>query len=256
MARNERRRVKKLERKRTERKGQHSQAARLRSASAAVRMAAAASWPILGAHETMTEDGKVSCVLARRGPAGVIAVGMFLLDLYCLGVKDAWSKLVTGEEYARILERFEEIDCEEIAPSRLRKLVEGAVEYAEGLGLAPHSGYASTAFLLGDIDATECTEEMEFGCNGKPLFLQGPYDSDAFCDRVMATLGMDPDDMRADEFTGQGLNDFFRHRHPDLDNMLDEDDQDDDEETEVADSEILFEEPADVIEVTGTRTKG
>ena len=99
MARNERRRVKKLEKKRTERRTEHVQAARIKSASSAVRMAAASSWPVIAAFETTPDGGMMSCVLARRGPSGLTAVSNFLIDRYCLGVKDAWSKLLTGDDY-------------------------------------------------------------------------------------------------------------------------------------------------------------
>ncbi len=245
MARNERRRVKKLEKKRTERKNQHVQAARIQSAGTAVRMAAASSWPLLGAHETDNGGGIVSCWLARRGPRGAVALSNFLVDIYCLGVKDSFSKITNNDEYARFLERQNEVGAVDVSPARLRKLVEGAVAYAKTLGLEPHAEYASATMLFGDIDATECTEDIEFGCNGQPLFIPGPYDSPAFCHRVLASMNrMNPG---SGDVLGFGDDDF------DDDDLDDVDDQFD---GEIEVSEITFEEPDDAIEVSARRVNG
>lgn len=60
---------------------------------------------------------------------------MFLVDLFCLGVKDAAFQANVGESYLKELfeERLPE-DCRErLDPACAKKLVEGALVYAESL---------------------------------------------------------------------------------------------------------------------------
>lgn len=62
-------------------------------------------------------------------------------------------------------------------PACIVKLVKESVEYAKDLGLAPHKDYRKAQKLLGDVDPTECTMKFEFGRDGKPVYVAGPYDS-------------------------------------------------------------------------------
>ncbi len=42
--------------------------------------------------------------------------------------------------------------------------------------------------IFGDIDAAECTEEFEFGKDGKPLFIAGPNDTPGRCWEIIKML--------------------------------------------------------------------
>ena len=57
--------------------------------------------------------------------------------------------------------------------------------YALNLGLAPHRECAAAMKLFGDIDASQCSTEFVFGCEGKPRYISGPNDSTA---RSMAVI--------------------------------------------------------------------
>ena len=43
--------------------------------------------------------------------------------------------------------------------------------------------------VFGDIDSAHSTEELEFGKDGKPLFIAGPFDDPARVRRIQETLG-------------------------------------------------------------------
>ena len=65
---------------------------------------------------------------------------------------------------------------EKLKPESLRKLVEGAVQYAHDLGLPPHHDYRAARQIFGNISAESCAEEFEYGKDGKPCFIPGPFD--------------------------------------------------------------------------------
>ena len=69
------------------------------------------------------------------------------------------------------------------APVELaRHLVFGAIAYARDLGFEPAPGFEAGTSHLGPWDGPSA---IGFGCEGKPLFIQGPYDNAA---GVMKTL--------------------------------------------------------------------
>ncbi|MEI8383376.1 MAG: hypothetical protein WCJ09_24885 [Planctomycetota bacterium] len=192
MARNDQRRQKKLEAKRTKRKEQSKAVARLKSTGVAERMLAGSRWPITESRisDTLWDQGMGYAVLVRRGPGGTAAMSMFLLDVFCLGVKDAIAHFGPEIDVSSRLSQMSDngIRWLKVSPEYVRKLVEGSIGYALNLGLAPHRDCAAAIKLFGDIDASKCEDKFEFGCEGKPRFISGPHDSPARCQAVMDTL--------------------------------------------------------------------
>src|SRR4051812_17583924 len=76
------------------------------------------------------------------------------------------------------------------APIELaRHLVLGAVEFAAGLGLAPHPDFEAAREPLGELDEP-CA--ITFGRQGRPLYVAGPYDDPfAIVATLRATIGAD-----------------------------------------------------------------
>jgi hypothetical protein len=107
-----------------------------------------------------------------------------------LGVKNAFARIVSRAEYDEglyhdVRHRFASRD---LSPAAARKLVEKAVEYARRLGLPAHPDYNVAKLIFGSIDPNECTEEFEFGHNGKPYFVAGPHDSPDRCRQIVNAL--------------------------------------------------------------------
>jgi hypothetical protein len=192
MAIDPRKRQKKLERRAAKRKSKQHVLVQERSAGLGQRMAAAAAYPVLdcGATEDIWTEGLGWLWLSRQLPNGSIAIGIFLIDRYCLGVKNAHAD-ITGRfsyesEYLGKMRRKSRM--RELAPSAARKLVEGAVAYARRFGFSPHPDYHKAYPIFGDIDAGACTEEFEFGKDGKPFFIGGPNDGMKRCTEIMHML--------------------------------------------------------------------
>jgi hypothetical protein len=123
-------------------------------------------------------------------PNGTVAFAIFLVDRYCLGVKDTMGDIVSSSDYdARIIRMLRsEFSSTDLSPAAVRKLVEGAVEYARGLGFAPHPDCHRAMHIFGAIDPAESKEEFDFGHECKPLFITGPHDSPQRCRQILKML--------------------------------------------------------------------
>jgi hypothetical protein len=136
------------------------------------------------------EAGIGYVVVARFRGSGEMEAGVFLLDVYCLGAKNAFYTRVSTAEYDAILldQLLPAGNRKPLDPPTARKLIEGAVAYAQNLGLAPHSDYKMACRVLGGIKSSDSPATFTFGEKGKPLFVQGPNDSPAFCQRILKQL--------------------------------------------------------------------
>jgi hypothetical protein len=135
-----------------------------------------------------TVSMSVACI-ARKRPNGNFVVGAYMVDPYCLGVKNAYSYLVINEETLEHhinTEIFEAFDHNfiEADPTLVQNFVWGAVEFGEDNGFDPHVDFEVAQYILDPADEIEFID-IEFGKNGQPLYIAGPYDNQ---DRIVATL--------------------------------------------------------------------
>jgi hypothetical protein len=130
-------------------------------------------------------------VVSRFKADGRVEAGFFLLDVFCLGVKDAgFYRFNSVADYQEsLLDRvFRDEDPVRMTPAAARKLAEGAVSYARGLGFSPGVDYKKASRVFGGITTTDCNEEFVFGKDGKPLYIQGPSDPPARVERILRAL--------------------------------------------------------------------
>jgi hypothetical protein len=138
-------------------------------------------------------DGIGELVVTRRLPNGYIAMSAFVIDVFCLGVKDAMFRVLPEGDYVQgIRARMSEVNgrsFEELTPGCAKKLLDGLVDYAKGLGFAPHADYNNAKDLLAAPDADEaCPVQYVYGKDGKPFYMNGPYESPAAIQRIIRTL--------------------------------------------------------------------
>ena len=135
------------------------------------------------------EDGIGYVCVSRFKSGGRVEAGVFLLDVFCLGVKDAvFEHFVSVEEYKDFLDDLFSEGSEEMTPAAARKLVEQAVAYATSLGIAPAGDYKKGCRVFGGIHAEDWPGEFTFGKDGKPFFISGPNDSPARCQKILSLL--------------------------------------------------------------------
>ena len=130
-------------------------------------------------YEKLFVDGIGTVYISRFKGSGMVETGVFLVDVYCLGVKNAFFVQNFHTEYDhRFCQRMREQEVTRaISPACARKLIEGSVLYAQQFGIAPHPDYKKACRVLGGIDATTCQDSFTYGKDGKPFFFQGPNDT-------------------------------------------------------------------------------
>jgi hypothetical protein len=192
MAKDPRKRQRKLERRSAKRKEKKHHLVREAQAGLGERLTAASKYPVLPVRvtENLWTEGLGQVILARELPGGQVALAVFLVDRYCLGVKDAFGRIISRYEYdSEYVRRLRsEFAWREVSPATARKFVEDAAAYAHELGFEPHPDYQKASLLFGDIDAGQATEQLEFGKDGKPMFIAGPYDTPQRCQYIIKTL--------------------------------------------------------------------
>jgi hypothetical protein len=122
--------------------------------------------------------GLVSVLVARRHRWDKVSMCGYLVDVYCLGVKNVLGPEITDEfglrqflpdYYSAYLHGWQD------APIELAQhIVFGAVAYARSLGFEPHAAFAHAADHLG---AWEGPSAITFGKDGKPFYISGPNDN-------------------------------------------------------------------------------
>lgn len=176
------------------------------------------------ARQGFEEHGVTDVIITRTGDEGWLQAGVFLVDLHCLGVKDAFTTEMPVHDWPPQLDKM--IPSEQrvaLHPACARKLVEGAVAYAQALGFLPHRDFKKARRAFGSVSARDCPETFTYGSKGKPLYVAGPNDDEDRIDRVMRTLtaklGSDgfhyilPVESSDNEFTAADeLFDFFANR--------------------------------------------
>ena len=184
MASSEQKRQKKLAKKRTKDQQKRREIARKRNEmkSLAGRLRAISKCPVAvsqigeGAYEPA---GMSSAFFGRKLPDGRIMLAIYLIDLGCLGVKDAYTRVVSKSEFDDMLTKANlSQSLFTVQPSTVLKLVEQAVDYARSIGFEPRGDYAKMRPIFGDVDPGDCTESFAFGDEeGKPVYIRGPHET-------------------------------------------------------------------------------
>jgi hypothetical protein len=139
----------------------------------------------------LLEIGCGYVVICRFKADGRCEAGFFLLDIFCLGVKDgAFESFSDFRDFEKNLLNpiFRGEEPVRMMPAAGRKLIEDAVAYARDLGFAPAADYKKASRVLGGITTMECEEEFVFGKDGKPFYIQGPSESPERCAWILQTL--------------------------------------------------------------------
>jgi hypothetical protein len=143
-----------------------------------VRRAAAAPIQDCLLPETLFEDGIGPVVLARGAADTYLSFGIFLVDTWCLGVKDAAFRTGDAETLERMLDNMDIMTpMASVDPSYARKLLRDAAAWARTLGFAPHRDFDAVERLFGDVKAEASDAVFAFGREGQPFYVPGPTES-------------------------------------------------------------------------------
>jgi hypothetical protein len=169
--------------------------------------------------QSLVDEGAGILVLARKTPAGAVAMSVFMLDSCCLGAKNAYFVERDLADADWMIDSLMAVaPAVSVEPGYARKLLHELVAWSRSLGIEPHEDYAEAEALFGDISTEGHAVEFPFGLEGKPLLVAGPEDTPAqlrrWRERLTRTLGEDG----------------FEWVVPDEDAALDEDELDEEAE--------------------------
>jgi hypothetical protein len=143
---------------------------------------------------SLEEDGATGLaqIFVTRVDRSQYLVCSFLVDYWCLGVKDAMGpKKLDRQKYEMMVshsaDNFEQ-DFQEISLREAQAIIFGAVDYAGKLGIEPHPDFEQAKLQLGP--RLDDLPEIEFGRDGKPFYINGPYDNpDKIINKLTASVG-------------------------------------------------------------------
>lgn len=131
--------------------------------------------------------GICNIVVARKHKTGNITAGIYLIDMFLLGLKDTHYQFnITPEEYNDL--GYNNAVMEKCDYVLAHNIIYGAIAYAEDYGFKPYKDFAVSQFILEEDDERVELMEMEFGLDGVPCFMPGPYDDVAKIKSITATL--------------------------------------------------------------------
>lgn len=190
MAQDPRKRQQKLQQKAAKRKSKRQELARVVSRLVVPSLRKAGDWPL---HQVLLNEHWAKpqvlsqVIVARKAPNGYIATGNFLVDRGCLGVKNAFGKILSESEYQTFVRKLGEHQRLISGDLNLAaKIVRDAIAYARQFGFQPNRDTGQAMLVLGHAEPDRCTVKIPLGGeDGKPFFFAGPYDD---ADRIMARL--------------------------------------------------------------------
>ncbi|MCA1995442.1 MAG: DNA-binding response regulator [Coleofasciculus sp. S288] len=116
--------------------------------------------------------------VARQVANNRLTVCTYLVDLWCLGVKDTMGpRRLDRADYKQAMSNVYRYFPDEplaITLEQAQAVVFSGVEYAAQLGFSPHSDFEKTRSHLGKWSGEP---KIQCGRNGKPFYVSGPYDN-------------------------------------------------------------------------------
>jgi len=137
------------------------------------------------------DQGLTPVVVARQQGPDRVMCAVYMVDLYCLGIKDVFVKMdYSLNRFERDLPQFCASDPIKCSVELAHEIIYGALEYAAKLGFQPHSDYhkQKADLMLDPPDAHPHLDHVSFGKDGKPFFVAGPYDNQQKIKFVLDTL--------------------------------------------------------------------
>ena len=119
--------------------------------------------------EDWQDVGETTVLIVRRHASGKYTIGLYLVDTFCLGLKDTFYKFnVSSQEYDDLLDQISiGGNYIQVSYNEAHNLIFGAIAFAEEAGIKPSPEFALTQYLLEEDTEDVPLIEYEFGKNGK-----------------------------------------------------------------------------------------
>ncbi len=115
------------------------------------------------------EAGMAHVIVTRVRPSGNLVTASFLVDTFCLGVKDAgYHENITPSDFEGYLNNYRKgMGLEEISYNEAHNIIYGAMAFAEDGGIEPSKEFYPAGYVLEEDTDDIPLIEYDFGKNGK-----------------------------------------------------------------------------------------
>ena len=193
----------------------------------------AGQWPLLECliAAEWRDTTKISQIcVARQSPHGDVMAGAVVIDLGCLGVKNAYAAhFHSAHEYRREMRALLTKNQDLIACDLdlAAKVIDEAVKYAGSLGFKPNRDLKDVLLVMGETRPENCSTAVPVGGeDGQPFYFVGPYDDP---DRVMRILDRKVGRGNYHFIVPLGSPDLFDDEFDEMDEWEEDDDWDEDD---------------------------
>jgi hypothetical protein len=141
-------------------------------------------------NENWKDEGLAQIVVGRRHTNGNVTFGVYLVDVFCVGVKDAFYNFnVPADTFEEMISSLSgEFNMIEIEYALAHNIVYAALEYADDLGIKPCKEFSLAEYILEeDTDEIELID-IECGKDGKPLFVVSDFYTPAQANGIIQQL--------------------------------------------------------------------
>ncbi|MDE5877889.1 MAG: hypothetical protein K2H47_10405, partial [Muribaculaceae bacterium] len=121
------------------------------------------------------QTGIAQVIITRIRANGNYVVGIFLVDTFCIGIKDTiYYTDFSEDELKELINHYKSgPGLEEISYNEAHNIIYGAIEFAEEGGIRPMKNFAVTQYILEEDTEDIPLIEYDFGKNGKHFLVIG-----------------------------------------------------------------------------------
>jgi hypothetical protein len=126
------------------------------------------------------DEGIALITVVRRQSEHLLTGAVFIVDTHCLGLKNTycWKDRKVSDYVMKLRPRHvEEFNAQTATLERVHQIIHGAIDYARDLDFRPHADFRITRHFIGESDAFQRDQSLEFGKDGKPFYFGGPRDN-------------------------------------------------------------------------------
>lgn len=141
-------------------------------------------------NEDWEETKMANVFVVRSHTTGNHTVGIYLVDLDCLGVKDAFYMFNIPDSDLR--QHLTEIGGDQplisISYALAHNIVYSGLEFADQYGFRPHKYFSVARYILEPDDLNTEFIDITCGIDNKPAYIRSPEDSDGYVQKIMRQL--------------------------------------------------------------------
>lgn len=163
--------------------------------------------------EDIERAGEGHVIVSRRHTGGRVSVAFYLVDIWCVGVKDSYYRLrMEDYEFEEMMEDYK-LGIRECSYDEAHNRIYGAIAFAEEASIAPDKSFNVTKYMLEEDTDDIPLIEYEYGHNGKhTLITRSNLEASHYLPLLKKNLG-------------EGNYEYILKAGPDLDDEEDWDDE-------------------------------